>query len=70
MTHTKYKRVKWSAFDWERIKPTTNTYRRDHKYSPVVAAFDLESTNYKNLFAFMYIWTFTSGDQTEWGRTW
>ena len=70
MTHTKYKRVKWSAFDWDKIKPTTNTYRRDHKYSPVVAAFDLESTNYKNLFAFMYVWTFTIGDQTAWGRTW
>lgn len=63
-------RVYWSAFDWSKIQGSTAQYRRDHKYSACIASFDLESTNYKNLFSFMYVWTFSIEDQTAYGRTW
>lgn len=65
-----YTRVSWDNFDWDKIKAPSNSFRRDHKYSPFIAGFDLESTNYHNIFAFMYIWTFTIEDQTAYGRTW
>lgn len=60
----------WTEFDYDRLPKLGNQYRRDHKYSPVIASFDLESTNYHNLFAFMYVWQFGIGDQIVFGRTW
>ncbi len=63
-------RCKWSAFDWTQVKAPGASYRRDHKYSPIIASFDLESTNYYDMFSIMYVWTFTIEDQTAWGRTW
>ena len=63
-------RVPWNEFDFTRLPKTTNSFRRDHKYSPLIAAFDLESTNYHNLFSFMYIWQLSIEDQTAYGRTW
>lgn len=63
--------VYWTEFNYSRLEGLTNgRYRRDHKYSPVIGAFDLESTNYKNLFAFMYVWQFGVDDQIVYGRTW
>ena len=60
-----------TEFDFSRLEGiTTNKFRRDHKYSPIIGAFDLESTNYHNLFAFMYVWQFGVGDQIVYGRTW
>lgn len=60
----------WNQFDFEKVPKFSNQYRRDHKYSPLIASFDLESTNYHNLFAFMYVWQFGIGDQIVYGRTW
>ena len=62
--------VYWTEFDYSRLDVTTNKYRRDHKYSPLIGAFDLESTNYHDIFAFMYIWQFGIGNQIAYGRTW
>lgn len=62
--------VKWTDFDFERYPRTSAQYRRERKCSPLVAAFDLESTNYDNRIAFMYVWTFGIGDQIAFGRTW
>ena len=62
--------VKWSEFDFERLPQTSATFRRDHKYSNFIASFDCETTNYKNLFSFMYIWQFAIEDQVAYGRTW
>lgn len=62
--------VYWTQFDYSRYRKTSATYRRDHKYSEHIAAFDLESTNYKNMFAFMYIWQLGIDDQIAYGRTW
>lgn len=63
--------VYWTDFDYSRLENiTSNKYRRDHKYSPIIGAFDLESTNYHNIFAFMYVWQFGVGDQIAYGRTW
>lgn len=64
------KRVKWSDFEWSQIRTPAAGYRRDHKYSPFIASFDLESTNYHDLYSFMYVWTFSIEDQTAYGRTW
>lgn len=60
----------WTELDYDSLPKTSASYRRDHKYSPMVASFDLESTNYKNLFSFMYIWQFGLEDQVVYGRTW
>ena len=68
--HCAKTRVRWDGFEWNQVKAPGASYRRDHKYSPIIASFDLESTNYHNLFSFMYVWTFTIEDQTAWGRTW
>lgn len=62
--------VRWKDFDFERYPRTTVRYRRDHKASPIIAAFNLKSTNYKERIAFMYVWTFGIGDQIAYGRTW
>lgn len=62
--------VKWTDFDFARYPRTSAQYRRERKCSPIVAAFDLESTNYDDRIAFMYVWTFGIGDQIAFGRTW
>lgn len=62
--------VYWTEFNYDALPTTTATYRRDHAYSPLIGCFDLESTNYHNLFAFMYVWQFGVGDQIVYGRTW
>lgn len=62
--------IYWTDFDFNRYRKTSATYRRDHKYSEHIAAFDLETTNYKNMFAFMYIWQLGIDDQIAYGRTW
>ena len=63
-------RTPWNEFDFSILPKTSASFRRDHKYSPLIAAFDLEATNYHDLFAFMYIWQITIEDQTAYGRTW
>lgn len=70
MSFDKIRRVPWTEFDYNRLPTTTASYRRDHKYCNLIAGFDLESTNYHNLFAFMYVWQFGVGDQIVYGRTW
>lgn len=62
--------VRWTDFDFDRYPRTSARYRRDRKCSPIVAAFDLESTNYEDRLAWMYVWTFGIGDQIAYGRTW
>lgn len=62
--------INWRDFDFNRYPRTSAQYRRERKCSPIVAAFDLESTNYDNRIAFMYVWTFGIGDQIAFGRTW
>lgn len=62
--------VYWTDLDYSKLPTTTAAYRRDHKYSDLIGAFDLESTNYKDLFSFMYIWQFGVEDQIVYGRTW
>lgn len=62
--------VKWTDFDFARYPRTSAQYRRERKCSPIVAAFDLESTNYDDRIAWMYVWTFGIGDQIAYGRTW
>lgn len=45
-------------------------FRRNHKYFPLIAAFDIETTRFQNM-AFMYIWQFGIGeDLVVYGRTW
>lgn len=60
----------WTELDYDALPATNATYRREHKYSPLIASFDLECTNYHDLFSFMYIWQFGIEDQIVYGRTW
>ena len=62
--------VYWKNFDFDRYPQTSADYRRNHKYSSLIGAFDLETTNYHDIFAFMYVWQFGIGDQVAYGRTW
>ena len=62
--------VYWTEFNYDSLPTTTATYRRDHKYSPLIGCFDLESTNYHDIFSFMYVWQFGIEDQVVYGRTW
>lgn len=62
--------IYWTEFNYDALPKTSAHFRRENKYSPLIGAFDLESTNYHNIFAFMYVWQFGVGDQIAYGRTW
>lgn len=64
----------WNNADLSKLAVSTE-YRRGHKYFPLVAAFDIETTKAEapelgGEVSFMYIWKFAIGENIFTGRTW
>lgn len=62
----------WRDVDFRRYCESA-VFRRDHKWSNLVAAFDTETTailDHKPQYAMMYEWTFGIEDTICYGRTW
>lgn len=62
----------WKDADFSKFCENAN-FRRDHKFSNLIAAFDTETTaiiDHTPQYAFMYEWTFGIEDIICYGRTW
>lgn len=64
--------IYWKDADFSQYCESSN-FRRDHKFSNLVAGFDTETTaiiDHTPQYAFMYEWTFGVEDMIVYGRTW
>ena len=64
--------IYWKDADFSQYCESSN-FRRDHKFSNLVAGFDTETTaiiDHTPQYAFIYEWTFGVEDMIVYGRTW